>query len=86
MKLINIGGGSYISDDKILLVAHATTLPIKILIKQAKNNGEVIVSTYGKKTRSVIVTTAGKLILSNVTPETLYLRCNDLKRAVSKKQ
>ncbi len=64
MKLIDIGGGSYVSAGRVVAVLSPDSLPVRRLVQDAKNAGRVIDVSCGKKTRAVIVTDSEHTILS----------------------
>ena len=74
MKLINIGFGNMVSDDKIISVVSPESAPIKRLIHDAQDKGMLIDATYGRKTKSVIIAQSGHVILSALTNEVIYDR------------
>ena len=84
MKLINIGFGNMVSDDKIVSVVSPDSAPIKRLIHDAQDKGMLIDATYGRKTKSVIIASSGHVILSALTNEIVYERnLSDEKSVIS---
>ena len=77
MKLINIGYGNSIADSRIIAVIAPDSSPVKRIIADAKEKGFLVDATYGRKTKTVIVTDSSHLILSAVSPETISGRVND---------
>ncbi|MBQ6051695.1 MAG: DUF370 domain-containing protein [Clostridia bacterium] len=77
MKLINIGYGNSIADSRIIAVIAPDSSPVKRIIADAKEKGFLVDATYGRKTKSVIVTDSSHVILSAVSPETISGRVND---------
>ncbi len=71
MKLINIGFGNTVSADKIVAIVSPEAAPIKRLVQEAKDNKTAIDATCGRKTRAVIVTDSGHIVLSAIQPETI---------------
>lgn len=71
MKLINIGFGNTVSADKIVAIVSPEAAPIKRLVQEAKDNKTAIDATCGRKTRAVIVTDSGYIVLSAIQPETI---------------
>ena len=83
--LINIGFGNYINSDKIIAIVNPHTLPMRNLIRDARNKGSVIDVTCGRKTRTILVTDSGKYILSALQTNTVSCRNNNyLKNLKSK--
>ena len=74
MALINIGFGSYISADRLVSVLSPDSAPIKRMVQDARERGRLIDASYGRKTRSILVTDGGYIILSALTSETVAER------------
>ena len=77
MKLINIGFGSMVADERVLAVLEPDSAPIKRLIQEARDRGMLIDASYGRKTRSVLLKDTVHVILSGLQPETVRDRWND---------
>ncbi len=77
MKLINIGYGNVVLADKIVAVVSPDSAPIKRIIQEARENGNLIDASYGRRTRSVIVTDSDHIILSSIQPETIANRLDE---------
>ena len=71
MKLINIGFGNMVSSGRLVAIISPESAPIKRMIQEAREKGSLIDATYGRRTRAVIVTDSGHLILSAIQPETV---------------
>jgi hypothetical protein len=74
MKLINIGFGNYVSDERIVCVASPEAAPIKRLVQEARDRGTLIDASCGRKTKSVIVTDSDHVVLSAMTNDTIAAR------------
>ena len=74
MAVINIGFGSYISADRLVSVLSPDSAPIKRIVQDARERGSLIDASYGRKTRSILVTAGGYIILSALTSETVAER------------
>jgi len=74
MKLINIGFGNIVSADRIVTIVSPESAPIKRLVSEARDRGELVDATYGRKTRAVIITDSDHIILSAIQPETVAHR------------
>jgi regulator of extracellular matrix RemA (YlzA/DUF370 family) len=75
-KLINIGFGNSVNSDKILAVVSPDAAPVKRLVSRAKEAGQTIDATQGRRTKAVIVLEGGKVLLSALQPETVSRRFN----------
>jgi len=74
MKLINIGFGNIVSAGRIIAIVSPESAPIKRIISDAREKSLLIDATYGRRTRAVIITDNGSLILSALQPETVAAR------------
>ncbi len=77
MKLINIGFGNIVAADKVVAMVSPESAPIKRIIQESRDKGMIIDATYGRRTRSVIVTDSDHIILSAIQTETLANRLDD---------
>jgi regulator of extracellular matrix RemA (YlzA/DUF370 family) len=71
MKLINIGFGNMVSSSRLIAIVSPESAPIKRIISDARDKGQLIDATYGRRTRAVIITDCGYIILSAIQPETV---------------
>ena len=74
MKLVNIGYGNMVNTLRIVSVVSPDAAPIKRLVQDTRGTGKLVDATGGKKTRSVIVSDSGHIILSALTCETIQSR------------
>lgn len=84
MKLINIGFGNLVAADRLVAVISPESAPIKRMVQESKDCSRCIDATYGRKTKSVIVTDSDHIILSSLHPETLLSRVNEDSKAASR--
>ena len=76
MKLVNIGYGNMINSARIVSIVSPEAAPIKRLVQDTRNTGRLVDATGGKKTRSVIVSDSGHIVLSALTAEAIQGRIN----------
>ena len=74
MKLINIGFGNMVSASRLVAIVSPESAPIKRIIQDVRERGDLIDATYGRRTRAVIIMDSGHVILSALQPETLSAR------------
>lgn len=74
MKLINIGFGNMVSANRLIAIVSPESAPIKRIITEARERGDLIDATYGRRTRAVIIMDSDHVILSAVQPETVANR------------
>ena len=61
IQLINIGFGNIVSANRVVAIVSPESAPIKRIISDAKERGQLIDATYGRRTRSVIVTDSSQI-------------------------
>ena len=76
-SLINIGFGNMAAAARVMAIISPESAPVKRMIQESRDRGELIDATYGRKTRSVLVMDSGQIILSAVQPETISHRLTD---------
>ena len=77
MQLLNIGFGNLVSAERIVSIVSPESAPIKRMIQDVRDRGLLIDASFGRSTRSVIVTDSGNLILSSLAPEVLAQRAEE---------
>ena len=65
-----------VNSDRIITIISPEAAPIKRMVQIAKDSGMAIDATCGRKTKAVIVTDSGHLVLSSLLPETIATRVN----------
>ena len=70
-KLINIGFGNVVLANRIIAVISPESAPVKRMIQDGKDKGNIVDATYGRRTRAVVITDSGHYILSALQPETI---------------
>ncbi len=73
-ELVHIGFGNFISMNKVIAISSPNSAPIKRLIHEGKDKELLLDMTSGRKTKAVVITDTGHLILSALTPETIAAR------------
>ena len=74
LKLMNAGFGNMVAVDKVVAIVSPNSAPAKRLKDEARDDRRLVDVTQGRRTRSIIVTTANQIILSAVQVETLAAR------------
>ncbi|MCR5523101.1 MAG: DUF370 domain-containing protein [Clostridia bacterium] len=78
MKLINIGFGNLINADRVVAIVSPESAPVKRMIQEGKERGNLIDATHGRRTRAVIITDSDHIILTYLQGETVNGRLNDI--------
>lgn len=71
MKLINIGFGNMVSASRVIAIVSPESAPIKRIIQDVRDKGQLIDATYGRRTRAVVIMDSGHVLLSAIQPETV---------------
>lgn len=79
--LVNIGYGNIVNMDKVVGIVRADAAPIKRMIQTARDTGQAIDATCGRKTKSVLVIESGQMILSALLPDTIENRVSESQTA-----
>lgn len=74
IRLINIGFGNIVAANRVIAIVSPESAPIKRIITEARERGELVDATYGRRTRAVIVMDSGHVVLSSIQPETVANR------------
>lgn len=65
-SLINIGFGNMAAAARVMAIISPESAPVKRMIQDSRDKGELIDATYGRKTRAVLIMDSGQIILSAV--------------------
>lgn len=71
MRLVSIGFGGMVAQERILAVVSPDSAPIKRIIQDVRDRGQLIDASFGRKTQGVLVMDSGHIILSAQTPEAI---------------
>ena len=77
MQLIHVGFGNYIAANRVIGISVPNSAPIKRMIWDCRRSGTLFDTTNGRKTKSVITTDSGHVILAAIEPETLAGRIKE---------
>ena len=77
MKLINIGFGSLVSQERLVAIVSPDSAPIKRMVQEVREKGLLIDASFGRSTKAVIMMDSGNVVLSALPPETIAARCEE---------
>lgn len=69
-----MGLGSYVSASRVIAIVSPESAPVKRMVQDAKDKGLAVDSTFGRRTRAVIIMDTGQLVLSSIQPTTIIER------------
>ena len=70
-RLIHIGFGNIVNTGKIIAIVSPDSAPIKRMVQKAKETGNIVDATQGRKTKAVLVMEDSRIVLSALLPETI---------------
>lgn len=71
MKLINIGFGNMVNAGRLVAIVSPESAPIKRMVQEARDKGNLIDATYGRRTRAVLIMDSDHIVLSALQTETV---------------
>ena len=71
IELIHIGFGNVLAMKRVIAIASPNSAPTKRTIQEGRSKGLLIDMTNGRRTKSVIFTDSGHIILAALAPETI---------------
>jgi regulator of extracellular matrix RemA (YlzA/DUF370 family) len=72
--MLNVGYGNVVVASRVIAIVSPQSAPMKRLRDWAEGEGKLIDATQGRRTRSILVTDSGHVVLSAVNPETIHAR------------
>ncbi|OGN98659.1 MAG: hypothetical protein A2Y89_06575 [Chloroflexi bacterium RBG_13_51_18] len=86
IELVHIGFGNILAMSRAIAIASPNSAPTKRIIHDGRNNGKVIDMTSGRRTKAVIFTDSGHIVLAALAPETIASRFQSNKPGILSKQ
>jgi regulator of extracellular matrix RemA (YlzA/DUF370 family) len=86
IELVHIGFGNILAMSRAIAIASPNSAPTKRIIHEGRNNGRVIDMTSGRRTKAVIFTDSGHIILAALAPETISSRLQAARTGAPAKQ
>ncbi len=83
IELVHIGFGNILAMNRVVAMASPNSAPTKRIIQDGRNKGVVIDMTSGRRTKAVIFTDSGQIILAALAPETIAGRLQTSRGAVN---
>lgn len=71
IELVHIGFGNILAMNKVIAIASPNSAPTKRIIQEGRTKGLLIDMTNGRRTKAVIFTDSGHIILAALAPETI---------------
>ncbi len=71
IELVHIGFGNILAMNRVIAIVSPNSAPTKRTIQESRNKGHLVDMTNGRKTKSVIFTDSGHIVLAALAPETI---------------
>ncbi|MDV2988664.1 MAG: DUF370 domain-containing protein [Dehalogenimonas sp.] len=71
IELVHIGFGNILAMNRLIAIAPPNSAPIKRVIQESRGKGMLIDMTNGRKTKAVLFTDSGHVVLAALAPETI---------------
>lgn len=86
MKLVNIGYGNLLLANRIVAIVSPDSAPVKRIIGESKEGQRNIDATYGRRTKSVIITDSNHVVQSAISAEEIARRIQKEDGGLSQKE
>jgi regulator of extracellular matrix RemA (YlzA/DUF370 family) len=86
IELVHIGFSNILAMSRVIAIASPNSAPTKRTIHEGRNNGLVIDMTNGRRTKAVIFTDSGHIVLAALAPETIASRLQAVRPSLLAKQ
>ena len=70
-ELVHIGFGNILAMNRVIAIASPNSAPTKRIMQEGRNKGLLIDMTSGRRTKAVIFTDSGHIVLAALAPETI---------------
>ncbi len=71
IELVHVGFSNIIIINRVIAIASPNSAPTKRTIHEARSKGQLVDMTNGRRTKAVIISDSGHVILAALTPETI---------------
>ena len=70
-ELIHIGFGNFLAIDRVIAIVSPNSAPVKRMVVEAKNKGQVVDLTSGRRTKATLLMDTGHIVLAGISSETI---------------
>lgn len=79
MKVVNLGFDNGVVAARVVAVTSVSSAAMKRLKDEARKDKRLVDVTSGRRSRAMVLTDSGQIILSSVQPQTLIQRIEEAK-------
>ena len=69
--VIHIGFGNHVIMNRVIAIVSPGSAPTRRLIQESRSRAAVIDMTNGRRTKAVLITDSGHVVLAPINPETV---------------
>ena len=73
-ELIHLGFGNILAINRVIAILSPNSAPTKRFVQEGKKNNLVIDMTNGRRTKAILITDSGYIVLAAITAETIASR------------
>ncbi len=73
-KLMSLGYGNSVAAHRVVAILNPNSAPMKRLREEARSARRLLDATQGRRTRSIIITDSGHVLLSSIQADTMAQR------------
>ncbi|MFH1003743.1 MAG: DUF370 domain-containing protein [Chloroflexota bacterium] len=70
-ELVHIGFNNILAMNRVIAIASPNSAPTKRTVQESRNNGRLVDMTNGRRTKAVVFTDSGHIVLAALAPETI---------------
>ena len=70
-ELVHIGFGNILAMNRVIAIASPNSAPTKRTVQESRSNGRLVDMTNGRRTKAVVFTDSGHIVLAALAPETI---------------
>ena len=71
IELVHIGFNNILVMNRVVAIASPNSAPTKRMVQEGRSEGMLIDLTNGRRTKAVLITDSGHIILAALAPETI---------------
>ena len=71
IELVHIGFNNILVMNRVVAIASPNSAPTKRMVQEGRSQGMLIDLTNGRRTKAVLITDSGHIILAALAPETI---------------
>lgn len=74
--MVHVGFKNFIAMNRVIAISSPNSVPIKRSVQAARDKGRLIDLSHGRRSKAVVFTDDGAIILTGIEAETIVSRAN----------